>query len=163
MTEIIDGIIDKIVWDMMEKAVVAGPQLLTGGTVANIFDIGPTGAIEILSLAGQITTVVSGDACNLKLIMDPSTGSDPDMCLVVDISGFVLNSWIYLDGVIGNAAVNAVPGAALPLSMDVPLIVPSGTIDMSLSNSAPTTGAITWYMRYRPLKTGMTVTGKAAA
>lgn len=162
MSEIIDGIINKIVWDMMEKAVSAGPQIVTGGSVANIFTI-TGGPIEVVALAGEITTAVSANACNLKMIMDPTAGADTDMCAVLDINGFVVNSWIHLDGTIANAAVQGVPGTALPLGvgMDVPLILPPGTIDMNLANSDPTTGAITWYMRYKPLKTGVTVVGLA--
>lgn len=162
MTEIIDGIINRAVLDMAEKAVSAGAQIVTGGSVANIFTI-TGGPIEVVSLVGEVTTAVSNNPCNMKLIMDPTAGADTDMCLVLDIDSFVINTWIHLDGTIGNAAVENVPGAALPLGvgMDIPLILPPGTIDMNLANSNPSTGAITWYMRYKPLKTGITVVGLA--
>lgn len=162
MNDIVDGIINKIVWDMMEKAVSAGPQLVTGGSVADIFTI-TGGPIEVISLVGEVTTVVSNNPCDMKLIMDPTAGADTDMCLVLDIDNFVVNTWIHLDGTIGNAAVEGVPGTALPLGvgMDIPLILPPGTIDMNLANSDPGTGAITWYMRYKPLKTGVAVVGLA--
>jgi len=162
MTETIDGIEDNAVWEMAEKAVSTGAQITTGGSVANIFTI-TGGPIEVTALIGEVTTAVSANACAMKLIMDPTAGADTDMCAAIDINGFAINGWIYFDGTIANAAVLAIPGTALPLGigMDVPLILLPGTVDMNLANSNTTTGAITWYMRYKPLKTGITVTGKA--
>lgn len=162
MSEIVDGIISQAVWDQMEKGVAAGAQIVTGGSVANIFTI-VGGPIEVIALVGEVTTAVSNDPCDMKLIMDPTAGADTDMCLVLDIDNFVINTWIHLDGTIGNAAVESVPATALPLGvgMDIPLILPPGTIDMNLANSDPTTGAITWYIRFKPLKAGVTVVGLA--
>ena len=162
MTEIIDGKKYEAIEDMMEKAVSAGAQIVTGGSVANIFTI-TGGPIEVISLIGEVTTAVSAHACAMKLIMDPTAGADTDMCATIDINGFVINSWISLDGTIASAAVQAIPGTALPLGigMDIPLILPPGTIDMNLANNNPTTGAITWYLRYKPLRVGITVIGKA--
>ncbi len=170
MSEIVDGVlpsVDEIVtdvgniWDMMGKSVATGEQVLTGGTIQNIFTIGTPGPIEVLSLVGRFTEAVSADPCDLKLILDPIPGTDTDMCLVVDIDSAGLDSWIYLDGVIGNAAILADDGTALPRSMAIPLVLPYGTVDMDLSNSDPTTGAIIWYMSYRPMNTGIVVTGLA--
>lgn len=162
MTEIIDGKKYEAIEDMMGKAISTGAQIVTGGSVANIFTI-TGGPIEVVALVGEVTTAVSANPCAMKLIMDPTAGADTDMCATVDIDGFVINSWISLDGTILNAAVQAIPGAALPLGigMDIPLILPPGTIDMNLANNNPTTGAITWYLRYKPLVTGITVIGKA--
>jgi|GEM_PF-3587958 len=160
--ELVDGKRYETIEDLMGKPVSTGAQLLTGGSIANIFTI-TGGPIAVTSLIGEITAAVSGNACAMKLIMDPSAGADTDMCATIDINAFVINSWIYLDGTIGSAAVQAIPGTALPLGigMDIPLILPPGTIDMNLANNNPTTGAITWYMRYKPLKVGITVIGKA--
>ena len=161
MTEIVDGNLDNDLENMMGKSVATGAQLTTGGTIANIFTISG-GPVLVESLIGEFTAAVSANACNLKLIMDPTAGADTDMCVAVDIVSAAINSWVYLDGTIGNAAVIAVPGTALPLGIgtDIPLILPPGTVDMSLANSNPTTGAITWYMRYKPLKPGAKVVGK---
>ena len=156
--ERIDGIKFNSI-DVMENVAVTSAKVVTGGTVANIFTI-TGGPILVTALVGEITTAVSANACNMKLVMDPTNGADTDMCAVLDLNALTQYSWIYLDGTIANAAVNAVPGTALPLGigMDIPLVLPPGTIDMNLANSDPTTGAITWYMRYKPLKTGVVVT-----
>lgn len=167
MSEIVDGVIFslnqlsadvEVVRDMQPVGVEASSQVLTGGSIADIFTI-TGGPILIEALIGEFDEAVSADPCDLKLVMDPSVGVDTDMCLVIDINGLAQYSYLYLDGVIGNAIVNAVPGTALPLGFATPLIVPRGTIDMNLANSDPTTGAITWYMRYRPLASGVVVTG----
>lgn len=160
MVQILDGKIEADILDLMEKAVITSVQELTGGSVANIFTI-TGGPIELIALVGEIVEAVSADPCNLKLVMDPTDGADTDMCAVVDIDGFVVHSWVYLDGTIANPAVQAIPGTALPLGigMDIPLVLPPGTIDMNLSNSDPSTGQIVWYLRYKPLKTGVTVVG----
>lgn len=162
MTEIIDGKKYEAIEDMMGKAISTGAQIVTGGSVANIFTI-TGGPIEVVALVGEVTAAVSAHACAMKLIMDPTAGADTDMCATIDINGFVINSWIFLDGTIASAAVQAIPGTTLPLGigMDIPLILPPGTIDMNLANNNPTTGAITWYLRYKPLVTGITVIGKA--
>jgi 3-phosphoglycerate kinase len=156
--ERIDGVKNNSI-DVMENVAVTSAKIVTGGTVANIFTI-TGGPILVTALCGEVTTAISNNACDMKLIMDPTAGADTDMCVALDVADFAVNSWIYLDGTIGNAAVNAVPGTALPLGigMDIPLILVPGTIDMNLANSNPTTGAITWYMRYKPLKTGVVVT-----
>lgn len=160
MSLIVDGKIEADILDFMEKSVVTGEQVLTGGSIADLFTI-TGGPIEVIALVGEIIEAVSGDPCDLKLVMDPTDGADTDMCTVIDIDGFVIHSWIYLDGTIGNPAVQAIPGTALPLGigMDIPLVLPPGTIDMNLANSDPTTGSIVWYLRYKPLKTGVTVVG----
>ena len=162
MTEIVDGNLDNDVESQMSKSVATGAQVTTGGTVANIFTISG-GPVQIESLIGEFTTAVSANACDMKLIMDPTAGADTDMCAVVDIVSAAINSWVYLDGTIASPAVIAVPGTALPLGIgtDIPFILPPGTVDMSLANSNPTTGAITWYMRYKPLKPGAKVVAKA--
>lgn len=99
------------------------------------------------------TTEITLDENNSAMWYGYGNG-DTDLCDVIDIDGFVLNSWIYLDGVVTNPAVQAVPGTALPLGigMATPLVLQPGNIKMDLSNYDPSTGTITWYMRYLALK-----------
>ena len=160
MAEIVDGIVWEEVVDQMEKTVKTGAQVVTGGTVANIFTI-TGGPIQVMSLTGEFTTAVtSGGASTLKLTMDPTAGADTDMCTAVDLQSVIVNTWAYITGAIGGAIVYAEPGTALPLGCSTRLELPPGTIDMTMSNNTPTVGAITWYLRYKPLASGVTVTGK---
>lgn len=160
MTEFIDGNQFSTVENMIEKAVATGVQSVNGGSVADIFTI-TGGPIQVVALIGRFETAVSAHACDMKLIIDPANGADTDLCLVVDIISATQYSWCYLTGAIGAAAVIAVPGTALPLGVSTNLILPPGTIDLNLANADPTTGTMIWYLRYKPLKTGVTVTGKA--
>ena len=139
-----------------------GTVLLTAGSVPNIFTIAG-GPILVEALFAEITVVVSTNACATKLVMDPTAGADTDMCTTIDISDFIVNSFLTIDGTIGNAMINSVPATALPLGigMDIPLILPVGTVDLNLANSNPSTGSSVWYMRYRPLAVGVTVTAVA--
>lgn len=153
-------LIDGVVRTNAPSLAVTGTVALTGGSVANIFTISG-GPVLVEALFAEVTTAVSADACDTKLVMDPTNGADTDICVALDITGAAQYSFFYLDGTIGNAMVNAVPGTALPLAvgMDVPLVLPIGTVDLSLANSDPDTGACIWYMRYRPLKNGASVAG----
>lgn len=161
MAELVDGKVYEALLDMAEKSVETGAQVVTGGTVADIFTI-TGGPIEVLSLIGEFTTAVtSGGASTMQLKMDPTAGGDTVMCTAVDLQSEIVNTWAYITGAIGDAVVYAEPATALPLGCTTPLVLPPGTIDMIMSNSTPSAGAITWYLRYKPLKTGITVVGKA--
>jgi len=137
---------------LQPKSATASQVALDGGTVADIFTISG-GPVRVLSFIGITTEAVSANACDMKFVMDPTTGADTDMCLVVDINAMAIGSIFYIDGTIGNAAVIAVPGTALPLGigMDIPLILPVGTVDLNLANSNPTSGIADIYMQYQPL------------
>jgi hypothetical protein len=146
--------------EFREQVAVATSVALDGGTVADIFTISG-GPVLVLALIGECTEAVSANACNAKLVADPTTGADTDMCAVLDIQSLGLGSFLTIDGTIANAMVKAVPGTALPLGigMDIPLILPVGTVDLNLANSNPTSGIATFYLRYKPLKAGALVTG----
>ena len=144
------------------KTAETGTVLLTGGSVANIFTVSG-GPVLVEALFAEIMATVSNNACDAKLVMDPAVGADTDMCVALDIAQDVIGSFLTIDGTIGNAMVNAVPGTALPLGvgMDIPLILPVGTVDLNLANSNPTTGSAIWKMRYRPIVDGSIVTAIA--
>lgn len=134
---------------------------VNGGSVADVFTISG-GPVEVEALVGRFETAVSGNACAMKLVMDPTNGADTDLCATVDINAAGQYSWCYLTGAIANAAVIAVPAAALPLGASTKLVLPPGTIDLSLANANPTTGTMIWYLRYKPLAIGANVQGKSA-
>jgi hypothetical protein len=142
------------------KCVAAVDVALDGGSVADIFTISG-GPVAITALIAVCTEAVSNHACAAKLVCDPTAGIDTDMCATVDIDQLAIGSFLTIDGTIANAMVIAVPGTALPLGigMDIPLIVPVGTIDLNLANSTPTSGIATFYLRYQPLAVGAIVLG----
>lgn len=140
-----------------EQIAVASAVVMTGGSVANIFTISG-GPIMLLALVGFITETVSNNACNTKLIMNPTTGADTDLCAVLDIAQDVIGGFWFITGLDSDALINAVPGTTLPRGMAAangtalhPVICPVGIIDLSLANSNPTTGKVDWYFRYKPM------------
>lgn len=145
---------------VQENVAKAVDVALDGGSVVNIFTI-TGGPVQVLALIAEITEAVSAHACNTKLVADPTAGADTDMCAVLDITGVQIGTFLTIDGTIANAMVKAVPGTALPLGvgMDIPLIIPVGTIDLNLANSNPTSGIATFYLRYKPLAEGARVQG----
>ena len=157
MTTYIDGVVQEDLYE--PKTVFTGSVAMTGGNVADIFTIAG-GPVLVEALFAEVTAAISDDASNCKLTMDPTNGADTDLCTVLDVADTAQYSFLTVDGTIGSAMVNAVPGTAVPLGvgMDIPMILPIGTIDLGLSTSAPSTGTTVWYMRYRPLKAGASVT-----
>ena len=145
---------------LQRGSVQATVVALDGGSVADIFTI-TGGPVAVLALIGEVTEAVSAHACNAKLVADPTTGIDTDMCTVLDIQSLAIGDFLYIDGTIGNALAKAVPGTALPLGigMDIPLILPVGTVDLNLANSNPTSGIATFTMLYQPLVNGARVQG----
>jgi hypothetical protein len=143
-----------------ESVAQATDLALDGGSVANVFTISG-GPILLLALIAEITEAVSANACNAKWVADPTAGADTDMCAVFDIASAAVGTYLTIDGTIANAMVAAVPATALPLGigMDIPLIIPVGTIDLNLANSDPTSGIATAYMRYMPIGEGAKVVG----
>lgn len=143
-----------------ERVVLASSVALDGGSVANVFTVSG-GPVLLLALIGEVTEAVSAHACNAKWVADPTAGADTDMCAVLDIQSVGIGTFLTIDGTIANAMVKAVPATALPLGigMDIPLVIPVGTIDLNLATSNPTSGIMNVYMRYSPLTINSLVKG----
>ena len=141
-------------------AVKTGPVALYSGNNPDIFTISG-GPVAVTALVAECYSTVSSNACGLTLAVDPTVGAATTIGTTVDINAFTVGSFIYWDGTIGSAAVIAVPGTAVPLAvgMDVPFILPAGVVEMKLVNSDTTSGGAYFYMQYRPLVPGATVTG----
>lgn len=148
-----------------EQVVVTAEKLMTGGSISGLFNI-TGGPILLTACFGLITETVSNNACNTKLVMNPTTGADTDLCAVLDIAQDVVGGFWFITGLASDAMVNAVPGTTLARGMAAangqalhPVICPVGAIDLSLANSNPTTGKATWHLRYKPLDSNTYVIG----
>lgn len=149
--------------EIKELTAVATAKDLTAHGATTIFTVAG-GPVEILSLVGTFTTACSATAQNYTLLANPTNGADTPLCTAVDINAAAQYSWSYITGAVGSAMVIAVPGTALPLGIDkdTPVVVPVGVIQMSVDDDnglSLSTGDITWYIRVRPLSTGVTITG----
>jgi hypothetical protein len=148
-----------------EQVAKASNVAVTGGSVANLFTISG-GPVLLLALVGEITATVSNNSCTAKLVCDPTTGADTDLCGTLDIKQDVIGGFWFITGLDSDALINAVPGTTLPRGMAVadgtalhPVVLPVGTIDLTLQNSNPTTGSADWYLRYKPLTPNARVSG----
>ncbi len=125
------------------------------GTTDNLFDV-TGGAIEIISCFGQITTIQAGDIGNISLNINATAGADydADFSIVVAAANGNLGD-IYTFGAITNAenagVLQANENAGYPLSW----FCPAGVIEQTTASTG--TGAITWYITFRPLDEGVTV------
>lgn len=129
------------------------PKLVTGTVV--LFTV--TGRVKIISLFGEVTTVVQNVAVTLKVTANPTTGTDLDWCIATNIQALPLGSVVGLTGAFSDALVvpslvnsGAAYGGGAPFIFDMP-----GTIDSVATGAA--TGAITWYCEYSPMSAGASV------
>lgn len=139
--------------DFSERCVVRTTGVLPQSTSYNIFTV--TGApIEILEIIGEVTTVIQTQANNTKLkITDTASSTTTDICSVLDITAKAVGSFFNITGTLANALVNTPGGTAISQAGRV--ICPVGAI--KLDCAASNTGAVRWYLRYRPLGTGSVV------
>ena len=111
------------------------------------------GRVLITSIVGEVTTIVQAQACNLKLISTPTTGTAVDMCAVVDINAKEAGCLLGITGVPATALVAT--NAGLTVQMYNYQILPIGTIN--LNTSATNTGATKWSLTYIPVDDGAAV------
>lgn len=118
---------------------------LPQGTAAAIFTI--TGdIIEIIEIVGVVTTQIQNQANATKLIANPTTGSDDDLCATLDIDNDAVGTIYTLPAAL-ISALNSSTNQGVILGPGVTRIVRPGTIDLSCAGSS--TGQIAWHISYR--------------
>jgi len=127
------------------KRVTRDTATLPAGVATPYFTV-TGGPILLVQIYGVVTTIVQTQACNAKLIANPTTGSDVDLCAVLNITAAAAGSFFTITGTVADALLNLVAVKA----MVTPLIIPVGSIDLSMS--ATNTGATRWVAHYLPLE-----------
>ena len=112
-----------------------------------------TGRVKIHDIIGEVTTIVQTQACNAKLIANPTVGANVDMCAVLDITAAAVGANFTITGTLANAMVKTTSGCGV--AQAAPLLVTAGTID--LSTAATNTGATKWLVRWEPIDPGAMV------
>jgi len=111
------------------------------------------GRIFVMGILGEVTTIIQNQACNTKLVANPTTGTDVDLCAVLSIANKEVGTLFGITGIFSDAMVGANAGACvLPQR---PVVIPIGTID--LSTAATNTGSVKWSLWYLPLDEGAQV------
>lgn len=139
---------------VVERATADLPQTADGA----LFRI-TGGKVRIISLIGEVTTVIQTQANATKLKFNPSgTGSDVDLCATLDITGDAVGTHYTITGTLATAM-----KGDTNLWMSVPannlaypgLVLNSG--DIELDCAASSTGKVKWTLEYEVLDAGANV------
>jgi hypothetical protein len=131
--------------ERVERAAATLPQ----STAAAIFNV-KGGRVLVTLILGQVTTAIQNQANNTKLVANPTTGTDVDMCAVVDTANLEVGAKLAPVGTLATALGKATAGAIA--AQATPIIVDPGTIDLNCASS--NTGAVKWTLFYMPLDSG---------
>ena len=128
--------------------------VVTGSTDALFLVAG--GPIEIVSMFGNVTTIIASTPGNVSINLNSTNDAyDSDLSIVVALADGSEGDTVVFGALTNseNAGVlTANESASIPLSWFISV----GSIEQTLSGTG--TGAVTWYMTFRPLTTGVTVT-----
>ena len=115
------------------------------------------GAIEIISLFGQITVVVAGTPGDMAIQIDATAGTaeyDAIFAPAVTITDGLLGDVIVFTDTIDSSTLT--PTANKNAGQNLSWFCPAGEIELTLTSTG--TGNVLWYMSFRPLEAGVTVT-----
>ena len=113
------------------------------------------GRILVRLLLGEVTTIIQTQACNLKVTINPTTGTSGDVASDLDVTATEAGGLIYPQGD-GTALIANDAGTGFAAGGFFPWIVPVGGID--IETSATNTGAIKWDLWYENLDEAAVVT-----
>jgi len=107
------------------------------------------GRVILTSIVGEVTTICSSTATNLKITSTPTTGTAVDIATNLAIAskeaGCLFGIGAYVGALVGtNAGATTMP--------DTPIVLPVGTL--GITTSATNTGSVKWSVTYIPLDDG---------
>lgn len=129
---------------------------LPAGTAHNLFTI--SGNVLILSIIGEVTTVIETQANNTKLkFTSTSPGSTTDLCAVLDITAKAVGSLFSITGTLATAMKVTTNNLIVPAdNLAAPgLVLGAGAI--LLDCAATNTGKVAWSIFYVPLEDGAAI------
>lgn len=133
----------------VERAAAALPQT----TQSALFNV-VGGRVAIMQIIGQVGTAIQNQANNTKLVANPTSGTDVDLCAVLSIANDEAGTLYSISGLAGDAMIGTAAGAVSIMAR--PVVVAAGTIDLNCA--ASNTGTIGWTLFYVPLDDGAYVT-----
>lgn len=132
---------------IVERATAALPQ------TADVALFRVTGGkVRILSIVGEVTTVIQTQANATKLKFNPAgTGSDIDLCGTLDITADAVGTHYTITGTLATAMKGT---TNLWLTVPADDIAPPGIVvgpgDIELDCAASNTGSVKWTLKYVP-------------
>ena len=136
----------------VDRATAALPQT----TASSIFTI--SGNVLVLSIVGEVTTVIQTQANNTKLkFTSISPGSTTDLCAVLDITAKAVGTLFSITGTLATAMKATTNNLIVPADNLAPpgLILGAGSI--LLDCAASITGAVSWSIWYVPIEPGAAI------
>jgi hypothetical protein len=119
----------------------------------NIFTVSG-GRILIVSLVGEVTTIIQAQACTVKVTSTPTAGTAVDLSAVsASISALEVGGRLTLPAAAATALVTGNAGGVI--GSQAKWVVGIGNI--SYTTSATNTGQIKWDLAYVPLDVGSQV------
>lgn len=146
-----------------EMCLVKTGIALTGGNILDLFSV-VNGPCQLLAWLIEYTTAVDA-ACTMALNSDPTVGTSTTVPIALaspDMSAHAIGDFLSVEGDATALVYADVDGGiALPkaCTTNKPSCLLVGGLDMILSNSNPTTGACSMYIRWKPLAPGTFITG----
>lgn len=114
------------------------------------------GAIEIISLFGECTTAASGSPGTMVIEMDATAGAnfDSDFSTTVNVDALGEGDVVKFSGATDEGVLSIAANTAAGQTLS--WFAPAGMIEQTLSSTG--TFAIKWYMTFRVMESGVTVT-----
>jgi|TARA_R110000751_G_scaffold9111_5_gene34913 hypothetical protein len=133
----------------VQKATASLPQTTDGA----LFTISG-GQVAVVSLIGEVTTVIQSQANNTKLKFNPTaTGADQDLCAVLSITADAVGELYTISGTVGDALrSDLLIGNGI---LQDALVLSEGSIELDCA--ASNTGSVKWDLIYIPLDDGASV------
>jgi hypothetical protein len=107
----------------------------------------------VTALVGEVTTICSATATNLKATSVPTVGTAADIAANLAIANLEAGTILVVEG--DATAIIGVSAGFAPALNALPFILPVGTL--RIETSATNTGATKWDIWYVPLDAGATI------
>lgn len=121
---------------------------LPATTTATIFTVSG-GRVLVHLLLGEVTTICSATATNLKATSSPTVGTAVDIAANLAIANFEVGALIAAEGDLTAFVGSSTGSGAAARLASIPLVVATGNI--TITTSATNTGAVKWDIWYQPL------------
>ena len=114
------------------------------------------GGVHVVSLIGEVTTVIETQLNNTQLVFNPTaTGADTDLCATLDITADAVGTFYSLTGTAADPMTAGLQCLLPGLQLASPLYLEPG--DIELSCSASNTGSVAWKLLYYPIDNGAAI------
>lgn len=121
------------------------------------------GPILITSMVGYVDVLIGAGAQTIKLWVDTTAGAsyDQDFSTAVNFETDAIGTTYVFSNANPSVLTPLTPGSNGASTLMTPWFCPAGTVEQLVSGDPGGAGGdhITWYMTYKPLKTGVTVAG----